>query len=86
MSVSMAFSAVVGGEVLDSHLMMYVNCMCVCMCVCVCVCVCVSCSQLPDLLCTNAQIFHTARRKESMQLCDFFSAKPAFFAVLFMPA
>lgn len=30
MSVSMAFSAVVGGEVLDSHLMMYVNCMCVC--------------------------------------------------------
>ncbi len=37
MSVSMAFSAVVGGEVLDSHLMMYVNCMCVCVYVCVCV-------------------------------------------------
>ncbi len=41
MSFSLALSAVVGGEVLDSHLMMYVNCMCVCVCVCVCACVCV---------------------------------------------
>ncbi len=54
---------------------MYVNCMCVCVCVCACVCVCVCvcpAASLPEPLCTNAQIFHTARRNESMHSVIFF--------------
>lgn len=75
MSISLALSAPVGGEVLDSHLMMYVNYMCVCPAA--------SC----PIYCVQMHRYFTQPAVMNRCNCDFFfSAKPAFFAVLFMPA